>query len=421
MAIPYRHGFLTLLLCCLLPSSALGAGLWLYERGTPEVGTANAGVAARAEDAATAISNPAGMTRLNTPQCLGSLQPLFLDVQFSPDSQTTTSGSSGNADGFIPGAGFFYVHPLGDRWRFGFSFASFFGLGVQYEDDWVGRYYVQESDFLTLSAGPTVAYKVNDWLSLGGGVGIVFAEYYSRAAVNNLSGSDGELQFEDKDIGIGGTLSVLVEPRKDTRFGLAYSSPVKLTFEDAPEFTGLGPGMTETLTALGLIGSELSVDITVPQTVMFSFFHEINSRWAVMGNIGWQDWSEFGQIPVSISSTTSATVTEDRNFDDTWHFALGAHYRFHPQWRVTAGIAHDTSPVSDEDRTVDMALDRTWRYSAGLIWDYSKKLTLGFAYTFLDAGNAPINQTRGPLAGTISGEYSSNYVHIVGLSASYRF
>ena len=130
MAISYRHGFLALFLCCTLSAPAWGAGLWLYERGTPEVGTANAGVAARAEDAATALGNPAGMTRLDKPQLLAGLQSLFLNIRFSPDSRTTTSGSSGDADGFIPGAGFFYVHTLGERWRFGFSFASFFGLGV---------------------------------------------------------------------------------------------------------------------------------------------------------------------------------------------------------------------------------------------------------------------------------------------------
>jgi long-chain fatty acid transport protein len=405
----------------LFSTPAWGAGLWLYERGTPEVGTANAGVAARAEDASTALSNPAGMTRLNKPQWLASMQSLFLDIQFSPDSRTTTSGSPGNADGFIPGMDLFYVHPIGDKWRFGFSVASFFGLGVKYEDNWVGRYYILESNFLTLSAVPTLAYKINDWLSVGGGLGMVFSEYSSRTAINNVASPDGELKFEDTDIGVGGVISVLVEPRKGTRFGLCYSSPVKLKFEDVPDFNGLGPGMNALLTGLGLIGSELSVEMTIPQTVMFSFFHEINIRWALMGNIGWQDWSAFGQIPVSISSTTSASVTQDRNFDDTWHVALGAHYRFHPQWRVTAGIAYDTSPVSDEYRTVDLAMDRTWRYSAGLIYDYSKKLTLGFAYTFLDAGNAPINQTRGPLAGTVSGQYSSNYVHIIGVNANYRF
>jgi len=37
--------------------AAWAGGLWMYERGTPEVGTANAGVAARAEDASIAASN----------------------------------------------------------------------------------------------------------------------------------------------------------------------------------------------------------------------------------------------------------------------------------------------------------------------------------------------------------------------------
>ena len=57
------------------------AGLWLYERGAPEVGTANAGVAARAQDAVTAVSNPAGMTRLDKPQLMVSVQPLIMDIK----------------------------------------------------------------------------------------------------------------------------------------------------------------------------------------------------------------------------------------------------------------------------------------------------------------------------------------------------
>ncbi len=48
-------------------------------------------------------------------------------------------------------------------------------------------------------------------------------------------------------------------------------------------------------------------------------------------------------------------------------------------------------------------------------------MTLGLAYTFLDAGEAPVKQTRGPLSGTISGKYSSNYIHIIGLSIAARF
>ena len=48
-----------------LTSQANAGGLYLYEIGTEDLGLANAGTAARAQDASTVASNPAGMTRLD--------------------------------------------------------------------------------------------------------------------------------------------------------------------------------------------------------------------------------------------------------------------------------------------------------------------------------------------------------------------
>jgi hypothetical protein len=70
---------------------------------------------------------------------------------------------------------------------------------------------------------------------------------------------------------------------------------------------------------------------------------------------------------------------------------------------------------------VALPLDRTFRYSAGLIWDLNERITMGLAYTFLYAGSAPVNETRGPLSGTIQGDYSSNYYNIVALYLGMRF
>ena len=123
------------------------------------------------------------------------------------------------------------------------------------------------------------------------------------------------------------------------------------------------------------------------------------------------------------SDATGATVSTTANaqYDDTFHVAVGAHYRFHPKWRATAGFAYDSSPVGDGNRTVSLPLDRAFRYSAGLIYDVTQRITMGLAYTFIDAGSASVNQTRGPLSGTIQGDYSSNYIHVIGLSAAMRF
>ena len=69
----------------------------------------------------------------------------------------------------------------------------------------------------------------------------------------------------------------------------------------------------------------------------------------------------------------------------------------------------------------DMPLDRQWRYSAGIQYDLSKDMTIGCAYEFLDAGDAKIEQNRGPLAGALEGDYSSNHIHFFGFNILRRF
>jgi long-chain fatty acid transport protein len=50
--------------------TARAGGLSLYEVGSPDVGLAAAGYAARAQDASTLLTNPAGMTRLQDSEFL---------------------------------------------------------------------------------------------------------------------------------------------------------------------------------------------------------------------------------------------------------------------------------------------------------------------------------------------------------------
>ncbi len=59
------------------PPAAFAGGFFLYELGTPDLGLASAGYAARAQDASTVFTNPAGMTMLDHSQLLAGLQPIY--------------------------------------------------------------------------------------------------------------------------------------------------------------------------------------------------------------------------------------------------------------------------------------------------------------------------------------------------------
>ena len=69
--------------------TAFGGGAMLYEVGSPDVATASAGRAALAEDASTAMLNPAAMTRLDRSELLIGLQPFVLDFRFEQDPGTS--------------------------------------------------------------------------------------------------------------------------------------------------------------------------------------------------------------------------------------------------------------------------------------------------------------------------------------------
>ena len=252
---------LVVIFVCVIAASTHAGGLYLYELGNPEVGLAGAGWSARAQDAATVFTNPAGMTRLQKSELLVGPQPLYMHVDFSPDSKTTTSGKDGDASTWLPAGGLYYAHNLSPRLKIGASAVGYFGLGLDYEDGWVGRYYVQEIKLQAVGVQPAVAYRVTDWLSFGAGVVALYGVFDERAAVNNIgpNESDGKLEIEDDDLTYQVNLGVLVEPRKGTRFGLTFLSEGDLEFKDRPDFSNMGPALQALLRANGVLNAEIEV------------------------------------------------------------------------------------------------------------------------------------------------------------------
>jgi len=409
--------------------TARGAGLWLYEMGTPDVGTASAGMASRASDAATAFANPAGMTRLTESQLMVGVQPLYANIKFDTQKATFGGGDGGNAGGLVPTGSLSYVNSMTDRLKFGLTAGSYLGLGVKFDDNWAGRYYIQQEDFTTSFVNGGVGYKVNDWLSVGGGVGLVYGQLGVQTNINNVfdGGNDGRLKLKDTDTAPGWNLGLLLEPLTDTRVGLTYTSKVDLKFKDTPTFNGVGPILNTLLTASGLKNSDATFDFTLPNQVMLSAYHELTPDLALMADLGWQNWSEFGQIGVALDATTvggtaiSRSTSVDANFQDTWHTALGARYRLDPRWAVSAGFAYDSSPVRNADRSIVLPLDRQYRYGLGLTYDWRKNITFGAAYEYMDAGSAPVNQTGGDMKGDLKGRLSDDAFSILALNVNWKF
>src|SRR5512144_107021 len=185
-----------------LAGPAWAGGLFLYEMATPDVGTASAGRAAAADNAATAFGNPAGMTRLDQTQMLVGIQPAYGISHFDKGNDTTVSGGNGgNALGFIPGMGGYFVYSATPDLKFGLSLGSNFGLSARYQNNWSGRYYSLQSELITLGAFPVAAYRINRWLSVGAGAQIIYGKLNAKSSINTLlAGGDGSIELDSSDV-----------------------------------------------------------------------------------------------------------------------------------------------------------------------------------------------------------------------------
>jgi long-subunit fatty acid transport protein len=86
------------------------------------------------------------------------------------------------------------------------------------------------------------------------------------------------------------------------------------------------------------------------------YLYELGNPDVGAAGAGWQDWSEFGKVGVTVTSEDISSLTVDRNYKDTWHVAVGGQQWVAEPWLLTAGVAYDSSMVDDDDRTPDLPL-----------------------------------------------------------------
>ncbi|MEJ2427306.1 MAG: outer membrane protein transport protein [Deltaproteobacteria bacterium] len=417
----FYRSLLLSVLCILFAAVPVQAGaLWLYEEATPDMGVAGAGRQAAAQDASTASGNPAGMTRLDRSQAEGGFMGIYPEAKFKVQESDVSGGGVGNAGRFAPAGTLYYVHSLSQDLKLGLGIGSYMGAGLDYGDSWAGRYYAEKVKLTTAAINPTAGYRVNPWLSIGAGALFVYGDISAQTAINDTSvPGDGRLKYNDSDMGYGFNAGVLFEVSPQTRFGITYISEVQLNFKDEPKFQNLG-ALGGALQANGLLDSDLKINWNLPQQVALGVYQEITQDLALVATVNWQDWSRFASAEISVRDSNTVSTTID--WKDTYHVGLGAYYRVAEPWLLMVGWAYDTSPISSaKDRSPALPADRQFRYAAGVQYEWDKDISLGVAYTLIDAGDCKINKEGGALTGELKGKYDPNLIHVFNLNLVYRF
>ncbi|HVE49172.1 MAG TPA: outer membrane protein transport protein [Casimicrobiaceae bacterium] len=445
---------------------ATGAGFALQENSASGLGNAYAGGAAVAEDASAVWFNPAGMARIANREVLQAAHIIVPSNKFTdngstlPFGQTVLGGNGGDAGGFNFVPNLYVVVPYNQQLTLGLGINVPFGLTTEYNNDFVGRFHGIRSEVKTINVQPSLSWRVNNQLSLGLGINwqrvdadLTSQANYSAAIAQGAQqaaaagqipaslvptilgatrGLESFVRVKGDDNAWGWNIGALYEMTPDTRFGVHYRSRIKYKVRGDVDFDNPAlPTLPATLAPVvntiangvnrALFDGDVRAEVELPEIVNVSFFHRLNNRWDIMGDIQYTGWSSFKDLTfIRAEGTLLATTPE--NFDDVWRFSLGANYRLDDRWMLRGGIAFDQSPVNDVDRTPRLPdSDRTW-LSFGAQYKFSSHLVLDAGFTYIFVKDASIDTTNGDAArfGRLRGNYESNVV-IVSAQAVYRF
>jgi long-chain fatty acid transport protein len=407
-------------------STSAGAnGIALNEQSASSAGTAYAGRSSSALDASTIFGNPAGLTKLKRTEISGGAAVVSVSDDIS-DAQSSASGTNKGDSvplGVVPFA--YMSTPLDDRFSIGLGLYAPSGLINDYESSFQGRYHGSYSTTKEITLQPTIAYRINDYVSIGGGPTInrfnaKLQNYLATGALNN--GEDTLVTIKGDDTALGYNVGILVDFTEATSWGVNYHSKVDYELEGHTEVSG-SPSV------IPLDGKyDNKIDLTMPESVDTSITHHFNSRWTGYLGTTWKRWSRIQKVEAVNSGLSPVgqaaglgDVIEEMNWRDTWSTAVGASYQLNQQWLLRAGYAYDPSPIRNADRSVRIPVGNRQAVTLGGAYSPNSDLTIDFAYGYLWDSKVSIKQSNNS---GVQPEYSANYdnsANGVSVQVTYRY
>lgn len=445
-----------------LPAApAAAAGFALLEQSASRLGTAFSGTAAAADDASTLYYNPAGLLRLPQAEALVSLSGVNIGSEFDNRNSQPALGQplgseGGDAGGWnaVPSA--YLALPFNPDLAFGVALNAPFGLKLEYDADWMGRFHALDSQIETYNLNPAVAWRVNDRLSFGIGANyqriqaeltnavnytaavgqglqqLVAAGQLSPDAVPSLlaanAGLEGHARVRGDDSAWGYNLGMLFSFSPDTRVGLSYRSAIDYQLRGTVVFTApatsdqTGAAIVAAAAAPGgaLASGPVSVDLKLPDSAIASLAHRMG-RIELLADVAWTGWSNIQELRVVRDSGATVSVTPE-HWRDTWRYALGGTYELNDRWKLRAGVAYDETPVPDATRTARLPDgDRKW-LAVGAQWKVAADTVVDAGYAHLFTDDVSMNQANGnaDVYGVLAGRQESA-VDIIGVQVAQRF
>lgn len=409
-------------LVALASSDAAAGGLSLNDFGARASGrgTAMAGVL---DDPSAIFFNPANMAFMpgfSFDLGLGAAMPKY-GWETLPGSSSPDSAKTGTVAVPIPWLSAIYTMKDvgGGDLALGFGFYVPLGSGFKWPADWAGDQQVRQIDLRVFDLNPSVAYKIADRISIGGGINYFPCSVFLSKAVQFGSEAKGlvEMQGTGSAWGWDAGITAIITEGLSAGFSYRKGPTLKLSgdaqWNFPPPYDNAGQG------------NKVDASIGTADFYRLGFDWEVLPKKVHFGfDVERQTWSNLKQLTIKFTDDagTVTDASEIRNNKDTWALHFGLEGQVTDDLSVRVGYLFDQhaleadtvnpAPPDSDQHVVSLGLSYALGNVAGM---HGLAVTAYFENVFL----AKRTTASSPFPGTYTGGYAgSSDAYLFGLGVT---
>lgn len=416
-----RSRLLGLTLCGLLGAASplLAQGYGVYEQGACAAGRGGAGVADPCADGSSIFFNPAGLAFETDRLVSGGVSIISPRGAFVDDRSGLESRLR---DKNYVAPSVYYRQNIGNRLAAGIGLFAPYGLTTDWPAESQGRFLGYKSLVQAIYLQPTVAYRVNDRLAVGGGVDITFLDVELRRRLD-LSrqplplapsttfgglgipeGTDfADLRLTGDALHAGFHLGVLVKPHPRLSLGARFLAGQKVGIDDGeletrqiatglrtpvplpgiPAGTPLDAIVAPAFSASGPLasGQRASTDLPLPAQFVVGGAIQVTTplRWLI--DYQFTNWSAFDVLTIDNERAPSLVMVE--RFRDSHGLRTGVEYELSERTTLRGGLVVNSAAAPDETVTPNLPEATRVQLTAGIGQRLGPSLRLDAYYLHL--------------------------------------
>jgi len=304
----------------------------------------------------------------------------------------------------------------------GIGLTTPYGLGTEWDDDWVGRAVTREIELQTFYVMPTISYAFNDWLAVGVGANVVFSTVMLRRAVTNFDPVM-NLELEGTgDVAFSWNAGLMIKPVEDISLGFTWRAETQVDFEGEADFHP-----SSALAAM-FPGGDVTTGIALPATwfagIAWAATEDLDIEFDFQG-IGWSSYDklaiDFAVDAENTPGVSQADVSSPKDYEDTFIARLGAEYRIPLSGiAIRAGYFYDSNPVPD--KSLEPLLPDSDRHglNIGIGLDVIPNIRLDAAYLHMIIMDRVTEATSYPDGVYMDGKYTGS-ADLFAFNITYAF